>query len=200
LQYAQWHATQYAPERWLGLRRLEQSDEWRAVERLSQLVTRRFGDAELVEQMRDERDKLCRFDGSLSSEPVCVACRLKLGERVLLRDPNEMTSRVEGVLTSFRQALAEENVRDFLQRHEQGSELLSWSISGDNSALISLLDSEMLQLLEEAFRPRRRAERSWEQLQSSTRSCRTRQQWHNAFIAWLDADDHLNDDDEVLCS
>lgn len=199
--YAQWHAAQNAPERWLGWRRLEQSEVWRAVERLSQIATRRFGGDEIATQMRAERDKMCRFDGALRGEAVC-SCRLKLGERVLVRDPNQTVALIDAVLTSFRHALREENVRDFLARHQNGAALLSWSESGDSDnggALFSLLDGDSLQILEDAFRPRRRVERSWTELQSSTRTCRTRAQWQQAFLSWLDDEDNLNDDDEIVC-
>ena len=199
--YREWHATQHAPERWLGLRRVEMGEEFAVLSRLRQIATRRFGDTELQEKLHEERDKRCRFDGSLRGEPVCAACRLKLSERVTLHDPNDFVAQIESELDAFRAALREVSVQRFLERDERGASLLEWREDGENAALHSLLDSETLQLLEDAFRPRRRVARSWETLTSSTRSTNgntyTRGELRDILLQWLNGDDNLSDDDEV---
>ena len=199
--YREWHATQHAPERWLGLRRVEMGEEFAVLARLQQIATRRFGDADLPKQLNAERDKMCRFDGSLRGEPVCAACKLKLGERVLLRDPSDFMTQIGAAILTFREVLREETVQHFLVRHERSANLISWRDDGENAALLCELDSETLQLLEDAFRPRRRVSRSWNQLITSAQSTNghiyTPAELRAVLLNWLDGGDNLNNDDEV---
>lgn len=60
-----------------------------------------------------------------------------------------------------------------------------------------LLSADGFRVLEEAFRPRRLVSRSWAQLAEQTRDCRTKKQWRETFLVWLDGEENLNDADEI---
>ncbi|HVF85797.1 MAG TPA: hypothetical protein VM821_07425, partial [Abditibacteriaceae bacterium] len=153
----------------------------------------------LQDALQLEVSKLCRRDGTLANEPVCAACRLSLGQRLTLRDPHEFQATEHNGLETFRQSLREDALQRFLCDQEDGAALLGWlgDANADATNLLPLLSPDTIQMLEEAFRPRRRVARSWQQLESSTRLCRTRRQWRAALLAWLEGNDNLNDDDEI---
>ncbi len=197
-RYEEWHAAQNNPARFATYRRLGESDEWRALNLLSSLATRTFPFAnELQSALQNEIVKGCRRDGRLSNEPVCAACRLRWGQRLQLRDPREIEAIAQNGLDVFRQSLREDKVRQFLSEREDGAALLEWNENGDVTTLLSLLTPATLQLLDDAFRPRRRVLRLWPELESSTRKCRTKREWRAVLLHWLEGDDHLNDDDEI---
>jgi hypothetical protein len=141
--------------------------------------------------------RMCGRDGGLHGEPVCSACRLHLGERLILRDPREVEALATSGIAALHMALQETSVREFLSRQSEheASALLQWS--GDGDMLLPLLSDNALRVLDEAFRPRRRVARSWQQLRESVEGCRTRREWEQAIRAWLDADENLADDDEI---
>jgi hypothetical protein len=203
-RYAQWHAAQHAAPRFAVYRRLIESDEMRVLNRLATVSTRSFPfAAQSQEALHLELSKSCRRDGTLASEPICASCRLSLGQRLLLRDPRELEVIAHNGLETFRQALREDDVQRFLSQNESGAPLLEWlddvnsDVESDATTLLPLLSHDTIQLLDEAFRPRRRVARSWPQLESSTRLCRTKRQWRAALLDWLEGDDNLNDDDEI---
>lgn len=208
--YRDWHRAQHAPPRFAVYRRLVASDAARSLEKLGALTSRPFAHgAQLRVAMEQELSKACARDGSLHGEPVCPACRLRLGQRLQLRDPREIESILLDGLAALRAALREPAAREYLSRHEEAAALLTWSDADngghDNSAnggatLLPLLTDDALQRLDEAFRPRRRVARSWSALRDDTKNCRTRAQWHSALMKWLDANDQLQDDDEIELS
>jgi hypothetical protein len=71
---------------------------------------------------------------------------------------------------------------------------LNWS---SNENLLPLLSDEVLRLLDEAFKPRRRVTRSIQELSAQLKNCRTRSEFETAFLIWLDANENLSNDDEV---
>jgi len=203
-RYAQWHAAQHAAPRFAVYRRLIESDEMRVLNRLATISTRSFPfAAQSQEALHLELSKSCRRDGTLASEPICASCRLALGQRLTLRDPRELQATAQNGLETFRQALREDDVQRFLSQNESGAPLLEWlddvnsDVESDATTLLPLLSHDTIQLLDEAFRPRRRVARSWQQLESSIRLCRTKRQWRAALLDWLEGDDNLNDDDEI---
>ena len=199
-RYVEWHAAQHAAPRFAVYRRLIESDEMRVLNRLATISTRSFPfAAQSQEALHLELSKSCRRDGTLASEPICASCRLSLGQRLTLRDPRELEATAQNGLETFRQALREDDVQRFLSQNESGAPLLEWlgRVDADATTLLPLLSQKTIQLLDEAFRPRRRVARSWPQLESSTRLCRTKRQWRAALLDWLEGDDNLNDDDEI---
>lgn len=225
--YRDWHRAQHAPPRFAVYRRLLASDAARALEKLAALTSRSFAHgAQLREAVGHELAKACPRDGALHGEPVCPACRLRLGERLLLRDPREIETLVEAGVTALCDALHEPATRDYLSRREAAAGLLLWSDhknfsieqaaadgaspdgaatddssnDGDGAALLPLLSESALQLLDEAFRPRRRVVRSLSALREQVEGCRTRAEWQRALLLWLDGGDALSDDDELELS
>lgn len=196
--YREWHAAQHDPARWSVYRRLVASDAVRALQKLAQLSSRSFAHAgQLQESVDAEFAKMCGRDGGLYGEPVCSACRLHLGERLTLRDPLEHEAIVASGIGALHTALQETSVRDFLSRQNvaESSSLLQWN--GDADALLPLLSDNTLRVLDEAFRPRRHVTRSWQQLREDVQDCRTRREWQQTMLAWLDASEHLSEDDEI---
>jgi hypothetical protein len=197
-EYREWHAAQHNPARWSVYRRLIASDAVRALQKLATLQSRPFAHAgQLQESANTEFTKMCGRDGGLHGEPVCSACRLHLGERLMLRDPHILEAAVTNGTGALHRALQETSVRDFLSRQNEhkASTLLQWN--GDSDTLLPLLSDSALRVLDEAFRPRRRVVRSWHQLREDIQACRTRREWRQAMLAWLDADENLADEDEI---
>jgi hypothetical protein len=200
-QYREWHAAQHNLARWSVYRRFLAGDAVRSLQKLATLQSRPFAHTwQLQEDANAEFAKMCGRDGSLHGEPVCSACRLHLGERLMLRDPCELESIVASGIGALHTALQESSVREFLSRQteHEASALLQWN--GDGDTLLPLLSNNILRVLDEAFRPRRRVVRSWHQLREDVQACRTRREWRQVMLAWLDADENLADDDEIeLC-
>jgi hypothetical protein len=197
-QYREWHGAQHNPARWSVFRRLVASNTVRALQKLATMQARPFAYAAQVQEIANaEFAKMCGRDGGLHGEPVCSACRLHLGERLILRDPREVEALATSGIAALHMALQETSVREFLSRQSEheASALLQWS--GDGDMLLPLLSDNALRVLDEAFRPRRRVARSWQQLRESVEGCRTRREWEQAIRAWLDADENLADDDEI---
>lgn len=192
-KYALWHSAQNDSARWNAWRRLSQSEATRTLERLSTLQNRAFG-ATLREEIETEMAKHCPRDGTLSGgEAVCSSCGLRLGERLVLRDPREIETAMERELESLRRALQETAPRSVLQR--EASPLLEWD--GEVESLLPLLSSAHLRVLDRAFAPRRQVPRSGAQLMESLSGCRTRHEIEAAFAAWLDGGEGLSSDDEI---
>ncbi|HEX8238049.1 MAG TPA: DUF6079 family protein [Abditibacteriaceae bacterium] len=197
-QYLEWHATQHNPARWSVYRRLVATDAARALQKLASLSSRPFAYAgQLQESANTEFEKMCGRNGSLHGEPLCSACRLHLGERLVLRDPHELEAIVTIGIAALHTALQETSVREFLSRQSEheASALLQWN--GEIDTLLPLLTDNALRVLNEAFRPRRCITRSWQQLRKDVQACRTRREWRQAMLSWLDADENLADDDEI---
>ena len=194
--YADWHGAQHDLARWNSLARLSRSEELRALERLGTLARRRFDAGTQVRLELDETlEKRCpRPDAARlmlgSGEAVCNACALKWGERVTLPDPSVLESRIQSALTAFQTTLQEPQTARFLER--RAPELIQ--ADGD---LASLLSSEMLATLDEAFAPRRRVARSLGELRDALASLQTRREWEDALLQWLDGGEALGDEDEV---
>jgi hypothetical protein len=117
-----------------------------------------------------------------------------LGARVLLRDANEIESLLTQHLSAFAQALEEPAIREYLSRNEKACELLRWK---SNENLLPLLNDEVLRLLDEAFKPRRRVTRSLEKLSTQLKNCRTRAEFESAFSVWIEGNENLSGDDEI---
>jgi len=194
--YAQWHGAQHDPARWNSLARLGRSDELRALERIGTLARRRFDAGTSIRRELDEAQAKCcpRPDAARlvlsNGEATCNACGLKWGERVALPDPSEIETRIQTALASFGASLTEAPIARFLER--RAPELLE-----TNGDLATMLSSDRLAILDEAFAPRRRVSRSMSELQNALSGVQTRREWQEALLAWLDGDDNLNDEDEV---
>lgn len=198
-QYREWHAAQHDPARWSPYRRLAGGEALRALEKLAAVSARPLdAGGEVRAAIEEETAKICSRDGSLhSGEAVCNACRLRLGERVKLRDPRELEDLIASGVATLRAALREVPVHDFLAR-DGGTPLLDWDSSGgEPTALLPILNDQALYALDEALRPRRSVARHWAQLQQTFATCRTRAEYEAAFAAWLDGGDNLAPDDEI---
>jgi len=195
--YQDWHAAQYDSARWNSLRRFQNSDELRALQRLSTLQSRPFPQfAEIQNAINEELRKHCAREGVLlPGEATCNACNLRFGERVSIRDAREIEAIAAGAIIAFHRAVQEESVRDYLARGEGSSPLLQWN--GDSANLPSLLSEGVLRLLDEAFKPRRRVHRTLAELSIGFQSCRTKEEFEKAFANWLDGEDGLSSDDEI---
>ena len=79
---------------------------------------------------------------------------------------------------------------------KESTPLLQWN--GESASLLQLLSDGVLQLLDEAFKPRRRVHRNLDELSISFQSCRTRVEFETAFMNWLDSEDGLSSDDEIV--
>lgn len=196
-QYQEWHEAQHNSTRWNSLRRLLGSDELRALERVTILRSRPFPAAQVLrEEIENELRKQCPRDGVLlPGEATCNACRLRFGQRVLVRDPNDVTGQIAQIFAAFATSLREDPVREYLNRHGAERELLQWD--GDGATLLPILSDEVLALLDEAFKPRRRVERSMRELEAQLKNCRTLMEFEQAFSSWLDSGENLSSDDEI---
>lgn len=201
-QYRDWHNIQQAPARWSAYRRLAASNALRGLEKLAAIQTRPFEQGRMArEALTSEIEKGCPRDGTLRpGEIVCDTCRLRWGERLKLRDPHEIETILEQGTSALRLALAESPVRQYLTRHTGGSKLLEWAATeaGNEETLLPLLTDDTLNVLNEAFRPRRCVTRSWPQLAQDLATCRTRVDYQVAFLSWLDNNEGLDDDDEIV--
>jgi hypothetical protein len=195
--YRDWHAAQHEPARWNSLRRLQNCDEMRALERLEHLQSRPFRQAAQVRAaIQIELAKQCPRDGNLlPGEATCNACDLTFGERVSIRPAQEIEAIAENAIIALQSALQEENVCATLARQTGSTPILNWDGTPEN--LLTLLNNETLAALEIAFKPRRRVTRNLTDLQTQFSRCRTRAEFETAFQNWLDGAEHLAEDDEV---
>ncbi len=197
--YAAWHGAQHDAARWNSLARLARGDELRALERLATLTRRRFDAgvairAELdaaLEARCGRPDAAQVAQVALSpGDAVCNACGLKWGQRLMLPDARALEERIGAALAAFRATLREPATARFLER--RAPELLA-----PDADLPALFDRDTLQLLDEAFAPRRRVARSLAELRGALEGLQTRGQWHGALLAWLDGGAALGDEDEM---
>ncbi len=194
--YANWHGAQHDGARWNSLARLERGDELKGLERMSTLARRRFdAGPQLKAELDEAMAKRCaRPDAArvvlASGEAVCNACGLKWGERVALPDPRTLEQRIQTALETFHTALHEPQTARFLER--RAPELLD-----PDTDVTSLLSSERLALLDEAFAPRRRVTRSLNELRAALAEQQTRREWEATLLEWLDGGDNLGDEDEL---
>jgi hypothetical protein len=200
--YRDWHNAQHAPPRFAAYRSQLSGDMLRALDRLSSLTARPFAqNRELRTAATEELGKHCLRDGALSpGEVICSQCRLRWGERLPLRSPDEIEGIGHSGIGALRLALREPAVKSVLTRHEETQELLHWNEEGDGEceSLLRLLSNSALLLLDEALCPHREVRRSLADLENRFRSCHTRRDFTDAFTQWLDAGDHLSDADQVL--
>ncbi len=200
--YREWHETQHAPARFLPYRALLAGDTLRVLDRLNMLTARTFPQARALRAAATEEfAKHCSRDAALPpGEAVCPQCRLRWSERLALRDPREIAAIGDQVLASLRLALRETSVAATLAAQPSGEALLQWNERGDaeSEALLPLLSDAALRLLDEALRPHRQTQRSLAALEEKFASCRTRRDFLEAFTHWLDAGEHLNDNDHVI--
>ena len=194
--YAQWHLMQHDAARWNSLRRLSQSDALRALERLAILRHRPLeGGAAIREQLDEELAKFCARDGALErGGATCASCNLGWGERLQLADPAQIEAQIERGLAPLRDWISDKDVRPHLERRR--SALLSWN--GESSALNALLTPATLADLDAALAPRRRVARSFGELQSALRECRTQSECAATFAVWLDGGQGLSGEDEIV--
>jgi hypothetical protein len=191
--YALWHNAQNDAARWNGWRRLIQSDEVRALERLATIQNRAFG-TDIREHLDAELQNRCPRDGSLApGEAVCSSCGLRLGQRLNIRDKGEIEVMAEQELGALHRALQEKSPRDFMMR--ANSPFTDWN--GDSETLLPLLSAPNLRLLDAAFAPRRRVLRSQVALMEALKLSLTRGEMEAAFQRWLDGGDNLGSEDEV---
>ena len=198
-RYASWHSAQHDAARWNTLRRLENGDDLRALERLSTLTRRRFeAGPRLRAFVASENAKMCpRHDASqiqlAPGEATCPSCGLRWGERISLGDPKIWENETLNALESFRGHLREPAAARFLERHN--APFLEWD--GAAATLWPLLTNAGLAQLDEAFAPRRRVSRSLSELKTALKGENTRGEIETAFLSWLDGGEALENDDEV---
>jgi len=195
--YRDWHAAQHDVARWNSLRRTQNSDEMRALERLENLRSRPFPHAaQMRAAIQIELAKQCPRDGHLlPGEATCNACDLAFGERVTIRDSREIEAIAGDAIIAFQSALREESAQDYLARRAGSTPILNWD--GAAEKLLPLLSDETLTVLETAFKPRRRVVRKLVDLQTQFANCRTRTEFESTFQSWLSGAESLADDDEV---
>ena len=194
--YRQWHGAQHDPARWNSLRRLAQSDALRALERLSTLRHRPLqSGAPLRQKLSEELALFCARDGVLErGGAVCASCGLRWGERLRVADATQLEAQIEGGLAPLRDWIADETVKAHLER--AGSPLLEWN--GESGELGRLISPATLADLDAALAPRRRVQRSLEELKESLQECRTRGECEAAFRVWLDGGQGLSSEDEIV--
>lgn len=201
-RYAVWHGAQHDAARWNTLRRLENSDDLRVLERLATLTRRRFeAGPRLRALVEAENLKMCpRHDAAQiqlgAGEATCPSCGLRWGQRVSIGDPKTLESEIQSALETFRANLREPTVARFLERHN--APFLEWD--GAAPTLWPLLTNAGLAQLDEAFAPRRRVARSFSELKTAMQGETTRGEIQGAFLAWLDGGEALENDDEVEIS
>lgn len=194
--YREWHQAQHNPARFAVYRRWMSSDAFLALEQLETLSSRDFGAGRAGrEAIQEELQKACARDGAIRDEPICAGCHLKWGERLLLRDPQELEAIVAQGASALQAALQETSAREFLSRTPSGKSLLEWD--GDAANLLPLLSRATLHELDEALRPRREVSRSLETLRAQFAPCRTRLDFERAFKFWLEGTDNPSSDDEI---
>lgn len=192
-EYESWHKAQNDVARWNSWRRLSQSDEARAVERLATLNNRPFG-GEIRDQIEVELAKRCPRDGTLSSgEAVCSSCGLRRGERLSLRDKAEVEALLESELNTLRQLIKDAAVAPLLQRFQ--SPFLDWD--GEPGTLLPLLSTGNLRALDEALVPRKKVQRSTNKLLNALHGCSTFEEMEAAFRAWASGPELLAGGDVV---
>ncbi len=193
--YIGWHRAQHDAARWNSLRRLHQSDGLRALERLAMLRHRPLeGGARVREQLDEELSKFCARDGVLErGGAVCASCGLRWGERLQLADPQQIEAQIESGLAPLRDWIADQEVRPHLERRR--SALLDWN--GETSELGAFLTPATLADLDAALAPRRRVARSFGELQSALKECRTQSECAATFAIWLDGGQGLSGEDEI---
>jgi hypothetical protein len=171
----------------------------RVLDRLSTLRSRPFPQAHNIRrEIQSELNRQCPRDWALlPGEATCNACRLRLGARVLVRDAKEIESQIAQGVAAFAQVLNEPSVREYLAHREGAHDLLQWK---SDIALLPLLDDEVLALLDEAFKPRRRVTRALQELNARLKPCRTREEFETEFSGWLDGGENLAGDDEIELS
>jgi hypothetical protein len=195
--YRDWHSAQHDATRWNSLRRLQNCDELRALERLQNLQSRSFPHAaQMHEAIQIELSKHCPRDGNLlPGEATCNVCDLAFGKRVIIRDAREIEAIAANAIIALQDALQEETVHAHLSRHTGSPLILEWD--GAPETLLPLLTDETLAALEIAFKPRRRVTRTFADLQTQFSTCRTRAEFETAFQNWLDGAENLAGDDEI---
>ncbi len=198
--YKNWHAAQNDVARWNSLRRLQNSDELRALDRLGNLRSRPFPQAaQMREAIQTEIDKQCPRDGHLlPGEATCNACDLAFGERISLCNAHEIETFQGNAILALRSALQEESAHVYLSRQAGSTPLLQWD--GALKNLLPLLTDNTLDALEIAFKPRRRVTRNLADLQAQFSNCHTREEFETAFQNWLGGAENLAGDDEVELS
>ena len=194
--YAQWHGAQHDAARWNSLRRLGQSDALRALERLAILRHRPLeGGAKIRENLDEELAKFCARDGQLErGGATCASCDLRWGERLPLADPTQIEAQIESGLAPLRDWIGDKEVRPHLERRH--SALLDWN--GEAAQLGALLTPATLADLDAALAPRRRVTRSFGELQSALKECRTQSECAATFAIWLDGGQGLSGEDEIV--
>ena len=193
--YAKWHGAQHDAARWNSLRRLNQSDALRALERLAMLRHRPLeGGAKIREQLDEELAKFCARDGQLErGGATCASCDLRWGERLPLADPTHIEAQIESGLAPLRDWIGDAEVRPHLERRR--SALLDWN--GETAELSAFLTPATLADLDAALAPRRRVARSLGELESALRECRTQSECAATFAIWLDGGQGLAGEDEI---
>jgi hypothetical protein len=200
--YRGWHEAQHAATRFAPYRSHLSGDMLRALDRLASLTARFFPqNREMRTAATEELGKHCSRDGTLPrGEVICAQCRLRWGERLSLRSPEDIEGIGHSGIGALRLALREPAVRAVLARHEETQDLLRWNEYGDGEceSLLRLLSSTGLHLLDQALCPHREVRRSLVELENKFKSCHTRRDFAGAFAQWLDAGEHLSDADQVL--
>lgn len=196
--YAQWHGAQHDAARWNSLRRISQSDGLRALERLAILRHRPLeGGAAIRQQLDEELAKFCARDGQLERGGAsCASCDLRWGERLQLADPAHIEAQIESGLAPLRDWIGDAQVRPHLERRR--CVLLDWN--GETAELGALLTPATLADLDAALAPRRRVARSFGELQSALKECRTQGECAATFSIWLDGGQGLSGEDEIAWS
>ncbi len=191
--YRDWHSAQHETARWHSLRRLQSSDMLRALECLGTLQSRpSTHSAELRDMLQAELGKECPRNGDLlSGEATCNACSLQYGQRLQLRNVNEIEGVVTNAIIAFQESINEPHTQVYLAHTPLGD----WN--GNAHELLPLLTDETLCALEEAFKPRRRAVRNLAELKEQFTNCRTRAEFEKAFQNWLRGPEDLMEDDEI---
>jgi hypothetical protein len=198
-RYEQWHRTQHEAARWLSLQRLNASDEWRAAQRLDELSNASMGGfAQAREAWQEALEGRCGRDGALApGEAACSSCRLPLNQRLPLPAPQQVLAPIHADIQKLHSLLQEPDLRERLARSSDAgaADWLSWD--GDVQVLAALAQGPALGVLDQALQPRRRVQRSLENLTQVLAGCRTKAECERAFASWLEGGDLLRDEDEL---
>jgi len=199
LGYAEWHAAQNAPARWLGVERALASDDLRVLARLEALQMAGFeGARQARAALEEERSRRCSHDGGGGPwSACCPACRLRWDQRLELRPLDDLLQPARQDLARLQALRDDEGVRERLSRSSQPAarDWLGWD--GESASLALLTAPAQLGALDEALRPRRVFTRRLEELPQVLAGCRTRAECERAFAGWLDGGAALRGDDEI---
>jgi len=197
-QYRDWHQQQFSGERWQELRYFAHQPELHAFTKLSNVKRYPFPDHALLNtNLHNALRRQCPRDGSLlAGEVTCNQCQLRFGQVVELPDLAEFSERIKMAARQIFDLFQSNDIKRHLQRNDAGRALLNWN--GEAKTLLSLLDESTLAALEKALFPRRHFQRSMKILQHELGDGGTRAELESTFKEWLEANDAISAEDEIV--